>query len=215
MYVGESERAVRQCFQRARNSAPCVIFFDEFDSLCPKRSDNAEGGAGMRVVNQLLTEMDGIEDRKGVFLMAATNRPDIVDPAVLRPGRLDKILYVGLPAEPDRADILRALTKNRSQPPLAEDVELGLLARLTEGYTGADLAGLVRQASLQTLKDSIDACDGGAQEEGSSEEAEEQQLVVELRHFQEAIRNIKPSVNEEDKKHYERLKRKYGSPAAQ
>ncbi|KAL1397955.1 hypothetical protein pipiens_009347 [Culex pipiens pipiens] len=215
MYVGESERAVRQCFQRARNSAPCVIFFDEFDSLCPKRSDNAEGGAGMRVVNQLLTEMDGIEDRKGVFLMAATNRPDIVDPAVLRPGRLDKILYVGLPAEPDRADILRALTKNRSQPPLAEDVELGLLARLTEGYTGADLAGLVRQASLQTLKDSIDACDGGAQEEASSEEAEEQQLVVELRHFQEAIRNIKPSVNEEDKKHYERLKRKYGSPAAQ
>lgn len=188
---------MRQCFQRARNSAPCVIFFDEFDSLCPKRSDNAEGGAGMRVVNQLLTEMDGIEDRKGVFLMAATNRPDIVDPAVLRPGRLDKILYVGLPAEPDRVDILRALTKNRSQPPLAEDVELGLLARLTEGYTGADLAGLVRQASLQTLKDSIDACDGGAQEEGSSEEAEEQQLVVELRHFQEAIRNIKPSVNEE------------------
>lgn len=216
MYVGESERAVRQCFQRARNSAPCVIFFDEFDSLCPKRSDNAEGGAGMRVVNQLLTEMDGIEDRKGVFLMAATNRPDIVDPAVLRPGRLDKILYVGLPAEPDRADILRALTKNRSQPPLAEDVDLGLIARLTEGYTGADLAGLVRQASLQTLKDSIDACNS-REEEGSpsSDEPEtEEQLLVELRHFQEAIRNIKPSVNEEDKKHYERLKKKYGSLAA-
>lgn len=219
MYVGESERAVRQCFQRARNSAPCVIFFDEFDSLCPKRSDNAEGGAGMRVVNQLLTEMDGIEDRKGVFLMAATNRPDIVDPAVLRPGRLDKILYVGLPAEPDRADILRALTKNRSQPPLAEDVDLGLIARLTEGYTGADLAGLVRQASLQTLKDSIDAC--SSRDEDSSpnggdatEMDTEEQLVVELRHFQEAIRNIKPSVNEEDKKHYERLKKKYGSLAA-
>lgn len=219
MYVGESERAVRQCFQRARNSAPCVIFFDEFDSLCPKRSDNAEGGAGMRVVNQLLTEMDGIEDRKGVFLMAATNRPDIVDPAVLRPGRLDKILYVGLPAEPDRADILRALTKNRSQPPLAEDVDLGLIARLTEGYTGADLAGLVRQASLQTLKDSIDACSSRDEDSSPSggdatEMDTEEQLVVELRHFQEAIRNIKPSVNEEDKKHYERLKKKYGSLAA-
>lgn len=219
MYVGESERAVRQCFQRARNSAPCVIFFDEFDSLCPKRSDNAEGGAGMRVVNQLLTEMDGIEDRKGVFLMAATNRPDIVDPAVLRPGRLDKILYVGLPAEPDRADILRALTKNRSQPPLAEDVDLGLIARLTEGYTGADLAGLVRQASLQTLKDSIDACSSRQEDSSPSggdatEMDTEEQLVVELRHFQEAIRNIKPSVNEEDKKHYERLKKKYGSLAA-
>ncbi|KXJ84462.1 hypothetical protein RP20_CCG016077 [Aedes albopictus] len=130
MYVGESERAVRQCFQRARNSAPCVIFFDEFDSLCPKRSDNSENSSGMRVVNQLLTEMDGIEDRKGVFLMAATNRPDIVDPAVLRPGRLDKILYVGLPAEDDRTDILRALTKNRTQPPLADDVDLSVVARL-------------------------------------------------------------------------------------
>lgn len=215
MYVGESERAVRQCFQRARNSAPCVIFFDEFDSLCPKRSDNAEGGAGMRVVNQLLTEMDGIEDRKGVFLMAATNRPDIVDPAVLRPGRLDKILYVGLPGEADRADILRALTKNRSQPPLAEDVELGTIARLTEGYTGADLAGLVRQASLQTLKDSIDACNG-QEDSVEAEEEQEEKLLVALRHFQEAIRNIKPSVNEEDKKHYDRLKRKYSaSPLSQ
>lgn len=111
MYVGESERAVRQCFQRARNSAPCVIFFDEFDSLCPKRSDSGEGGASMRVVNQLLTEMDGIEGRLGVFLMAASNRPDMVDPAVLRPGRLDKILYVGLPKTEDRSDILKALTK--------------------------------------------------------------------------------------------------------
>lgn len=111
MYVGESERAVRQCFQRARNSAPCVIFFDEFDALCPKRSDSNEGGASARVVNQLLTEMDGVEDRKGVFLMAATNRPDMVDAAVLRPGRLDKILYVGLPEEVDRRDILKAITK--------------------------------------------------------------------------------------------------------
>lgn len=111
MYVGESERAVRQCFQRARNSAPCVIFFDEFDSLCPKRSDSGEGGASMRVVNQLLTEMDGIEGRLGVFLMAASNRPDMVDPAVLRPGRLDKILYVGLPKTEDRSDILKAQTK--------------------------------------------------------------------------------------------------------
>lgn len=207
MYVGESERAVRQCFQRARNSTPCVIFFDEFDSLCPKRSDSSEGSAGMRVVNQLLTEMDGIEDRKGVFLMAATNRPDIVDPAVLRPGRLDKILYVGLPAEEDRVDILRALTKNRTQPPLADDVDLSVVARLTEGYTGADLAGLVRQASLQTLKDSIAEC---SSDDNVSDESE-QDLKVAMVHFQEAIRSIKPSVNEEDKKHYERLKRKYGT----
>jgi hypothetical protein len=94
MYVGESERAVRACFQRARNSAPCVIFFDELDSLCPRRSSGGgdrDGGSSSRVVNQLLTEMDGVEMRGGVFLMAATNRPDILDPAVLRPGRLDKV----------------------------------------------------------------------------------------------------------------------------
>lgn len=111
MYVGESERAVRLCFQRARNSAPCVIFFDEFDSLCPQRSNSGDGHAGSRVVNQLLTEMDGVEGRKGVFIMAATNRPDMIDRAVLRPGRLDKILYVDLPKEQDRYEILQATTK--------------------------------------------------------------------------------------------------------
>uniref|UniRef100_A0A6E8VP53 AAA+ ATPase domain-containing protein n=1 Tax=Anopheles coluzzii TaxID=1518534 RepID=A0A6E8VP53_ANOCL len=211
MYVGESERAVRQCFQRARNSAPCVIFFDEFDSLCPKRSDTAEGSAGTRVVNQLLTEMDGIEERKGVFLMAATNRPDIVDPAVLRPGRLDKILYVGLPAKEDRVDILRALTKNRTQPRLADDVELEKVAELTEGYTGADLAGLVRQASLQTLKDSIVASSLQEETAGGETTAEDElSLMVRFEHFTQAIRNIKPSVNAEDKKHYEKLRLKYG-----
>lgn len=109
MYVGESERAVRQCFQRGRNSAPCVIFFDEFDALCPKRSGSSDGGS--RVVNQLLTEMDGVEDRKGVFIMAASNRPDMIDPAVLRPGRLDRTLYVGLPEKKDRLEILQAQTK--------------------------------------------------------------------------------------------------------
>lgn len=111
-YVGESERAVRACFQRARNSSPCVIFFDEFDSLCPKRSDGGDGNnSGTRIVNQLLTEMDGVEERKGVYILAATNRPDIIDPAILRPGRLDTILYVGLPMQQERTDILRATTK--------------------------------------------------------------------------------------------------------
>ncbi|NXH11857.1 NVL protein, partial [Bucco capensis] len=110
MYVGESERAVRQVFQRARNSAPCVIFFDEIDALCPRRSDH-EVRASVRVVNQLLTEMDGLENRQQVFIMAATNRPDIIDPAILRPGRLDKTLYVGLPPPEDRLAILKTITK--------------------------------------------------------------------------------------------------------
>ncbi len=113
MYVGESERAVRSLFQRARNSKPCVIFFDELDAICVRRSDSAssDSGSTTRVVNQLLTEMDGVESRKGVFLMAASNRPDIIDPAILRPGRLDKIIYVGLPTQQDRFEILKTITK--------------------------------------------------------------------------------------------------------
>ncbi|CAB3366516.1 Hypothetical predicted protein [Cloeon dipterum] len=200
MYVGESERAVRQCFQRAKNSAPCVIFFDELDSLCPKRSETGEGGASMRVVNQMLTEMDGIEGRQGVFLMAATNRPDIVDPAVLRPGRLDKILYVGLPDEDDRIDILKALTKNGTRPPLSDDVSLEELGKddNTGGYTGADLAALVREASLALVK------------EATLNKSSANSLLVEQRHFQTAVRKLRPSVSDADKVRYERLKILYG-----
>uniref|UniRef100_A0A8C1V2K5 Nuclear VCP like n=1 Tax=Cyprinus carpio TaxID=7962 RepID=A0A8C1V2K5_CYPCA len=127
MYVGESERAVRQVFQRGRNSAPCVIFFDEIDALCPRRSEH-ESGASVRVVNQLLTEMDGMGNRKQVFIMAATNRPDIIDRAVLRPGRLDKTLYVGLPPPADRHAILVTITKNGTKPLLDSDVNLEEIA---------------------------------------------------------------------------------------
>eukprot|EP00795_Rhopilema_esculentum_P003462 gene3462-1841_t len=133
MYVGESERAVRQVFQRARNSAPCVIFFDEIDALCPKRSGTSESSASSRVVNQLLTEMDGLVARKQVFLMGATNRPDIIDPAILRPGRLDKILYVGLPTPEDRLKILHTVTKLGTHPKLSEDVNLENIAHDPRG----------------------------------------------------------------------------------
>ncbi|NXK46230.1 NVL protein, partial [Chauna torquata] len=153
MYVGESERAVRQVFQRARNSAPCVIFFDEVDALCPRRSDR-ESGASVRVVNQLLTEMDGLENRQQVFIMAATNRPDIIDPAILRPGRLDKTLYVGLPPPEDRLAILKTITKDGTRPPLDMDVNLEEIAysQNCDCYTGADLSALVREASICALR---------------------------------------------------------------
>lgn len=153
MYVGESERAVRQCFQRARNSAPCVIFFDELDALCPRRSDSADGGSASRVVNQLLTEMDGLEPRKQVFVLAATNRPDIIDPAMLRPGRLDEVLYVGLPCAEERVEILKTLTRNGTRPPLQAAVSLEEIGKgeRCEGFSGADLAALVRQASVIAL----------------------------------------------------------------
>ncbi|XP_037841443.2 nuclear valosin-containing protein-like isoform X2 [Chlorocebus sabaeus] len=153
MYVGESERAVRQVFQRAKNSAPCVIFFDEVDALCPRRSDR-ETGASVRVVNQLLTEMDGLEARQQVFIMAATNRPDIIDPAILRPGRLDKTLFVGLPPPTDRLAILKTITKNGTKPPLDADVNLEAIAGdlRCDCYTGADLSALVREASICALR---------------------------------------------------------------
>ncbi|XP_066155268.1 nuclear valosin-containing protein-like [Euwallacea fornicatus] len=199
MYVGESERAVRVCFERARNSTPCVIFFDEFDALCPKRSDSREGGPTMRLVNQMLTEMDGVEGRKGVFLLAASNRPDIIDPAVLRPGRLDKILYVGLPSREDKVDILRAITKNGTVPKLDEDVDLVSIgtAEQIKGYTGADLAALVREASVLALKEFMMTGDSS------------KSLTVSSRHFIAAAGKIRPSVPEKDQKHYEKLRRLY------
>jgi ribosome biogenesis ATPase len=119
-YVGESEKAVRQLFKRARASAPCVIFFDELDSLCPRRGSE-NNTSSERVVNQLLTEMDGLDERRDVFVIAATNRPDIIDPAMLRPGRLDKLLYVPLPTNEDRHSILETITRSL---PISEDVEL-------------------------------------------------------------------------------------------
>ncbi|XP_014243739.1 nuclear valosin-containing protein-like [Cimex lectularius] len=211
MYVGESERAVRQCFQRAKNSQPCVIFFDEIDALCPKRSDSTEGSVSSRMVNQVLTEMDGVEGREGVFLMAATNRPDMVDPAVLRPGRFDKILYVGLPLGVDRVEILKAITKNGTKPPLSNDVSLEEIGSSgsCEGYSGADLAALVKEASLLALTEYINVLEG-PQEEMVPVEAEE--LIVHAKHFTKAISKIRPSVTPKDQKRYESLKILYGQP---
>lgn len=163
-----------------------MIFFDEFDALCPKRSDSGDGNATQRVVNQLLTEMDGIQERKGVFLMAASNRPDIIDPAILRPGRLDKIIYVGLPAKDDRTDILRALTKNGTKPELAEDVNLEELSTLTEQFTGADLAGLVREASYKVIEKAFDG-----EEEGMTD------VKAYKVDFVAALSKIRPSVSEQ------------------
>ena len=143
-YVGESEKAVRQLFKRARASAPCVIFFDELDSLCPRRGSE-NNSSSERVVNQLLTEMDGLDERRDVFVIAATNRPDIIDPAMLRPGRLDKLLYVPLPTLEDRHQILKTLTRSL---PVAKDVNLKIIASSNQcdGYSGADLSALVREA---------------------------------------------------------------------
>ncbi|XP_077138299.1 nuclear valosin-containing protein-like isoform X3 [Ranitomeya variabilis] len=198
MYVGESERAVRQVFQRASNSSPCVIFFDEIDALCPRRSSH-ESGSSVRVVNQLLTEMDGLETRRQVFIMAATNRPDIIDPAILRPGRLDKTLYVGLPPPSDRLAILRTITKNGSRPPLGPDVDLEVIAsdEKCDCFTGADLSALIREASISALRSEM------FQANPAVPRAE---ILVYKKHFDEAFRKVKPSVSKMDQMMYERLR---------
>eukprot|EP00929_Paragymnodinium_shiwhaense_P000830 TRINITY_DN101038_c0_g1_i1.p1 TRINITY_DN101038_c0_g1~~TRINITY_DN101038_c0_g1_i1.p1 ORF type:complete len:824 (-),score=213.12 TRINITY_DN101038_c0_g1_i1:120-2591(-) len=147
-YVGESEKAVRSVFERARSSSPCVIFFDELDALVPKRTGEGSSGAE-RVVNQMLTEMDGVHSRAQVYVIGATNRPDIVDPAMLRPGRLDRLLFVPLPTEAGRLEILRAHAKRL---PLTDDVDLPTLSQKCEGFSGADLAALVREAAMTAIR---------------------------------------------------------------
>ncbi|KAM8818568.1 nuclear valosin-containing protein-like isoform 1-T1 [Rhynchonycteris naso] len=198
MYVGESERAVRQVFQRAKNSAPCVIFFDEVDALCPRRSDR-ETSASVRVVNQLLTEMDGLETRRQVFIMAATNRPDIIDPAILRPGRLDKTLFVGLPPPADRLAILKTITKNGTKPLLDADVNLEAIAgdHRCDCYSGADLSALVREASVCALRQEM------ARQKSESEKGV---LKVSQKHFEEAFKKVKSSISKKDQVMYEALK---------
>ncbi|XP_023183527.1 nuclear valosin-containing protein-like isoform X2 [Xiphophorus maculatus] len=203
MYVGESERAVRQVFQRGRNSAPCVIFFDEIDALCPRRSGH-ESGASVRVVNQLLTEMDGLETRRQVFIMAATNRPDIIDPAILRPGRLDKTLYVGLPCAADRHAILLTVTKGGTRPQLEPDVCLEEVAfdERCNSFSGADLTALVREASVNALKAYMKSQHHAHTHPAGCAAA----LRVSRQNFEDAFKTVRPSVSRKDQLMYEQLR---------
>ncbi|XP_062502351.1 nuclear valosin-containing protein-like isoform X1 [Corticium candelabrum] len=205
MYVGESERAVRQVFQRARNSAPCVIFFDEIDSLCPRRSHTGDTNVSARVVNQMLTEMDGLELRKHVFVIAATNRPDIIDPAILRPGRLDKTLYVGIPSPDDRVGILKAITNDGSKPPLETTVDLEMIGRdeRCSGFSGADLAALVREAAMGLLKEKMTS-------EASTAGSPPPSLCLSHKHFEIAFTKVKASVSAKERERYSQMTHKEG-----
>ena len=212
-YVGESERAVRTLFARARAASPCVLFFDELDSLAPRRG--GEGNqASERVVNQLLTEMDGLESRSATFVVAATNRPDMIDPAMLRPGRLDKLLYVPLPPPDGRAAILKTLTR---KTPLAPDVDVGAVAASARcgGFSGADLASLTREACVAALKGNMAAFAradaerkaGGDGAAGRGREAPAPPLVTSA-HFEAAFARVQPSVSSADQRRYDELRRK-------
>ena len=166
-WVGESERAVREVFRKARQVAPCVVFFDEIDALAPRRTSDGSSKVTERVVAQLLTEMDGIEELRGVVVMAATNRPDLLDPALLRPGRFDRLIYVPPPDEEARLEILKIHARGM---PLAGDVDLAEVARRTEGFSGADLKAVCFEAGMMALR------------EGSEE--------VGMRHFLTAVEEV-------------------------
>ena len=186
-WVGESEKAIRQIFRRARQVAPAIIFFDELDAIAPARGYRHDtSGVTDRIVNQLLTEMDGIEPLRNVVVIAATNRPDIIDPALLRPGRFDRLIYVPPPDEKARLEIFKVHTRNM---PLAEDVDLKELARKTEGYTGADIAAVCREAAMIALREEFKV------------------RPIRMKHFLEALKKVPPSLTRDVIERYERLGR--------
>ncbi|MFC4175069.1 CDC48 family AAA ATPase [Microvirga sp. GCM10011540] len=186
-WYGESEQQVSRLFARARQVAPTVIFIDEIDSLAPVRGGGlGEPAVTERVVNTILAEMDGLEELQGVVVMAATNRPNLVDPALLRPGRFDELIYVPVPDAKGRRHILGIHTKNM---PLAENVNLDILAERTNRFTGADLEDLTRRAGLLALRESLEA-----------------QLVT-MNHFEQALRETRPSVTPEMEREYEDMLR--------
>ena len=146
-YIGASEQAVRDTFARAENARPCILFFDEFDSLAPRRGHDSTGVTD-RVVNQLLTQLDGVEKLEGVFVLAATSRPDLIDPALLRPGRLDKVIHCPIPSKEERLEILMALSRKMN---LAAEVDLRAIAESCENFTGADFKALLYNAQLEAI----------------------------------------------------------------
>jgi transitional endoplasmic reticulum ATPase len=177
-WVGESEKGVREVFRKAKQTAPTVIFFDEIDSIASTRSgDDGDSGVTKRVVNQLLTEMDGLEELEDVAIIAATNRPDIIDPGLMRPGRFDRHIKVDTPSEEARLAIFEVHTKDM---PLADDVNLKKLAKLTDGYVGADIEAVCREAAMLTLRNDME----------SSE--------IQNKYFKEAIEKVKPANNAEE-----------------
>ncbi len=189
-WVGESEKAIREIFKKARMAAPCVIFFDEIDSIAPARGSRlGDSGVTDRMVNQLLAEMDGVGTLKGVVVMAATNRPDILDPALLRPGRFDRIIYVPPPDIKARVEIFKVHTKKIK---LSSDVNLEELAKRTEGYTGADIAAVVREAAMLALRETI-------------KERTPSAKPVSMKHFEEALKRIPPSLGSDDIRRYEEM----------
>jgi transitional endoplasmic reticulum ATPase len=184
-WLGESEKAIREIFKKAKQAAPCIIFFDEIDAIAPRRSFSSDSKTSERVVNQLLTSMDGIESLENVLVLAATNRPDMLDPGLLRPGRLDRLLMVPAPDKVSRLQILKVHTKN---VPI-KDVNLEELADKLVGYVGADICSLIREAGMIALRKDLEA--------GTITKA----------NIDEAIKSIRPSADDKTVKYYEDIRK--------
>ena len=206
MWFGESESNVRNIFQKARQSAPCVLFFDELDSIVKARgSSPGDSGGADRVINQLLTELDGLEAKKAVFTIGATNRPDIIDPAIMRPGRLDQLIYIPLPDEPARASIFHA---NMRKLNVSSDVNYNSLAHVTEGFSGADIAEICTRAKKIALKSALVphqemerarlAAEENGEDPSNLPEEDPDIYTIKRIHFEEALKHARRSVSDAD-----------------
>jgi transitional endoplasmic reticulum ATPase len=189
-WVGESEKAIRQTFRKARQVAPTVIFFDELDSLAPGRGGEVGSNVSERVVNQLLTELDGLEEMGDVMVIGATNRPDMIDPALIRSGRFDRLVMIGEPGLEGREQILRIHTGDM---PLSPDVSLRELAEITDGYVGSDLESIAREAAIEALR-----------EDDAAE-------MTEMRHFRSALENVRPTITDDIREYYEGIEEEFKS----
>ncbi|CAI0471415.1 unnamed protein product [Linum tenue] len=208
MWFGESEANVREIFDKARGSAPCVLFFDELDSIATQRGSSVgdAGGAADRVLNQLLTEMDGMSAKKTVFIIGATNRPDIIDPALLRPGRLDQLIYIPLPDEESRLQIFKACLR---KSPVSKDVDLRALAKYTQGFSGADITEICQRACKYAIRENIEKDIERERRRRDNPEAMEEDEVedevaeIKAAHFEESMKYARRSVSDADIRKYQ------------
>jgi len=200
-YVGESEKGVREVFEKARSNAPTVVFFDEIDSIAGERGQHSgDSGVGERVVSQLLTELDGLENLEDVVVIATTNRPDLIDPALLRPGRLDRHVHVPVPDEEGRRNIFEVHTRDK---PLADEVDLDDLAAQTEGYVGADIEAVCREASMAASREFIDSVDPDDVDDSVGN------VRITSEHFEAALDEVSPSVDEEVREYYGEIEEQF------
>ena len=190
-WVGESEKAVRETFRKAKQAAPCIIFFDEIDSITPTRGTGSDAHVTERVISQMLSEIDGIEELHNVTVIAATNRPDIIDAALLRPGRLDRLVYVTPPDENSRHEIFRIHLANK---PLESDVDLNMLSKDTDGFTGADIASICNEATMLAIREYVLS---GKPTAGNAIN----ELKISIRHLREAMLKVKPYYQKETEKY--------------